>query len=532
MRRSHLYLVALGLLLAAAVFKLWLLPLPSSFWVDEMVTAFVVHYGPSHPSLAVAPQVVATVYYWLPWAAEHLWGFSEVVYRVPSTLCMGLAMLLLALLARRLIHPVAGWFVVFAALTLRGINYEAADARPYALATCVALGAAWFLVRWLDTARWLDALGYIICAALLWRVHLILWPFYLVLTAYTLARALRRETPVPWSNIAAVYAVVAAALVPVLLTTLKLLAETKAHVIFLQPPTWREFSGSYKFLLVAGAGAAAWVLSLGLNWPRRKPPSGTALVLILGWWVCQPLALFAFSLLTGNNVFVTRYLWLSLPGTALAATAAAACFIPDDFWKPAGMILGSGVVVLMGGFPSWAPLHHGSDWREAAREIVRLGIQAGTPVIYPSPFIEGKFPVWKPDYALPGFLYCHLLPYPVGGTPYLLPYTTSAEAEQYAAHIAGTSLASADRFVIYGGELNVDWWRRFFAQRPELAEWDSHKLGSFGDVEVIVFESPRRRLRSTSQLPCVGCDPALQSRAAGDADARGLAAAGTNGIVH
>jgi hypothetical protein len=414
---------------------------------------------------------------------------------------------------------------VFAALTLRGINYEADDARPYALATCVALGAAWFLVRWLDTARWLDALGYIVCAALLWRVHLILWPFYLVLGAYTLMRALRGETPVSWWSIAAVYAIVGAALIPVLVTTLKLLAETKAHVIFTQPPTWRELGGSYKFVLVAGVGLGAWLLGLLLKWPRQKSPAGSAWMLILGWWACQPLALFVYSLLTGNNVFVTRYLWLSLPGAALAATAVAACFIPGDFWKPAAVILGAGVVLLMGGIPHLGALHHGSNWRAAAREVRSLGIQPATPVVYPSPFIEAKFPVWEPDYALPGFLYCHLLMYPVGGTPYLLPFTTSIEAEQYAATLAAGALASSGRFVVYGGQLNVDWWRRFFSQRPELADWHSEKLGAFGDVEVVVFDKPQARSR-LSLLPCVRCDAALRNSPVSDADTRSLAAAG------
>ena len=110
MKRENYYSWALAGLLAAAVFKLWILPLRSSFWIDEMVTAFVVHYGPSHPSLAVAPQVTATIYYWLPWAAERLLGFSEVVYRIPSTMLMGLSLILLARLAMRLIHPEAGWF--------------------------------------------------------------------------------------------------------------------------------------------------------------------------------------------------------------------------------------------------------------------------------------------------------------------------------------------------------------------------------------------------------------------------------------
>src|SRR5215470_9387203 len=73
----------LAVLLALAIVRLWFLPLPSSFWVDEMVTAFVVHYGAQHPSLAIAPQVVESVYYSLPKMAEQLFGFSEVVYRLP-----------------------------------------------------------------------------------------------------------------------------------------------------------------------------------------------------------------------------------------------------------------------------------------------------------------------------------------------------------------------------------------------------------------------------------------------------------------
>jgi hypothetical protein len=45
----------LAVLLAACIVRFWLMPLPTSFWVDEMVTAFVIHYGAGHPSLTVAP---------------------------------------------------------------------------------------------------------------------------------------------------------------------------------------------------------------------------------------------------------------------------------------------------------------------------------------------------------------------------------------------------------------------------------------------------------------------------------------------
>ena len=495
MSRDHRYTWALCALLAAALLKLWILPLRSSFWVDEMVTAFVVHYGSSHPSLAVAPQVAASLYYWLPWASERLLGFSEAAYRIPSTLLMGLSLFLLARLAMRLIHPGAGWFAVFAALTLNGINYEADDARPYALATCVALGATWFLVRWLDNARWMDAFLYMVCAALLWRVHLIEWPFYAVLAGYTITRTLRGETRVTWWRIGIVYVVLGAALVPVLLTSFTLLSDSKAHVIFAYPPSLRELRGAFKFVLVAGAAAGAWLLSVKFKWLPQKRLSASNVILIAGWWVTQPVALFVFSRLTGNNIFVPRYLSLSLPGAALAATAAAAYFLPARAWKPSAAILGAAVLVFTGGVPRLAPLHHNSDWREASRKIREQGIRPDTPVLYPSPFIEAQTPVWQPGYPLPSFLYCHLPTYPVGGTPYLLPYSASTEvhqpeAEQYAARIADDVLASSQKFVIYGGDINVHRWERFFSGRPELALRHVRSLGSFGDVAAVVFENP------------------------------------------
>jgi hypothetical protein len=67
--------------------------------VDEMVTAFVVHYGAQHPSLAVAPQVTASLYYSLPRAAEAVFGFSETAFRIPSVLLMGIGLVLIARLA-------------------------------------------------------------------------------------------------------------------------------------------------------------------------------------------------------------------------------------------------------------------------------------------------------------------------------------------------------------------------------------------------------------------------------------------------
>src|SRR5580658_9778901 len=159
----------IGIVLAVSIARLWLVPLPSSFWVDELVTVFVVKH-PGHASFAVAPQVPQSIYYWLPRAAQSISGTSEIVYRIPSMVAMAIALWLVARLAARLIHPRAGWFAVFAALSIRGIDYFALDARPYALGMMTAAASLYFLVGWLDSARWRDAAAFVFFAALVWRV--------------------------------------------------------------------------------------------------------------------------------------------------------------------------------------------------------------------------------------------------------------------------------------------------------------------------------------------------------------------------
>src|ERR1035438_2164592 len=85
-------------LLALCMARLWLVPLPSSFWLDELVTAFVVKH-PGHASFAVAPQVPQSIYYWLPRAAFAMAGQSEVLFRISLMVAMGVGLWLICLTA-------------------------------------------------------------------------------------------------------------------------------------------------------------------------------------------------------------------------------------------------------------------------------------------------------------------------------------------------------------------------------------------------------------------------------------------------
>jgi hypothetical protein len=471
----------LPVLAALCFVRLWLMPLVSSFWVDEMATVFVVEHGAQDPSLKIAPQVPQSIYYSV--IREVVPGRSEAAYRLPSILFMAGALLFAGFLVSRLIHPDAWWFTLLASFTLRTIDYEAGNARPYAMGMCIAGAGLYFLLRWFDKGRVWDAALFVASAALLWRVHLIFWPFYIVFALYALSRIKERR----WWQVALIFAILGALLIPVALRAIELNAQAGQHVVVAEP-RWLDLLYSLRLLLVAGSGLGAWIWSRLAKQRGYAATPASGLVLILGWWLVHPFALFAFSRITGNSVFVPRYLALSLPGTAVAATLAAACFLPSRFWKPAALAIGLYALIVVGNWTELWPPHHNSDWRAAAQAVNQLTLPPSTPVICPSPFIEARPPEWTPDYKMPGFLYAHLLVYPVRGNAVLFPFATSPEAENYAVALLAGAVPAAGRFVIYGGNGPVHFWRDWFEKRPELAGWSQRSLGQFRDVDAILFE--------------------------------------------
>ena len=485
----------LPLLLALCIVRLWMMPLGSSLWVDEMATTFVIEHGAKDPTLAVAPQVPASIYYALPKASESVLGFSEFALRLPSLLAMLAALWLIGKIAARLIHPNAAWFAVFACLLLRGFNYQASDARPYALGTAVLCAGVWFLIRWLDSNGWVDGAAFAVCAALLWRVHLVFWPFYLIFALYAAVRIARRDTAVTWTRAGGVFVIIGASLIPVLQQAVAIDRGASAHVVS-APPGTKALMDSLKLglLVVSAAGAAVFARALREHAGKMAP--ATNLTLVAAWWLSAPIGLFAFSWITGNTTFVQRYLYAGLPGMALAATAAAAMFLPATQWKHLALVFGAGALVIMGDWTSFWPQHQHSDWRDAALAINAQGMASNTPVICPSPFIEALPPVWRPDYPLNSFLYSQLLVYRVDGQKYPFPFESSREAEVEARRLSEGPLESSGRFALYGPAASVTRWRDWFEAQPEFADWSNRRLGSFGDVEAVMFTAnPRQSAR-------------------------------------
>lgn len=475
-------------LLSACVVRLWFMLLTGSFWTDETGTAFVVRLA-GDASLDAAPQVPMSIYYALPRAAEKLFGFSEISYRIPSVLLMGLAFFFIARLTARLIDPAAAWFSVFVCFAMTDFNYFAVDARPYALGICVTAAAMYFLIRWLDTARWTHAVVFLFLAALLWRVQLAFWAFYPVFPIYTAARLLRRSTKVGWLRALVVYCLLIAALLPVAFQALHLLKTAGAHVIFTVPGprtfvhnvTWKPFAWGVGFVLVS---------VLCLKWPRNKAPDFESHTLIGLWWLFMPVCLWTYSNVSGTSLFVPRYFSIALPGAALVTIALVALYVPRKRWRTTAAVMGVVALVTTGHWSVMWPNHSPDDWRDGALAEHRLALEPDTPVVAVSPFVEAQPPVWKPDYYLPGFLYAPLFVYPLRGAVYPFPFVLSPESEAWGAKLIRDTLLRHSRFIVYGGGRFALHWVVWFASQPQLAGW-SYQVNRADAINTVVFEKPR-----------------------------------------
>lgn len=470
----------------ACIVRLWLSLIPESFWLDETVTAFIVRYGTGHPSLAAAPKLDLSIYYWLPRISRELFGPYEASLRLPSLLATGISLFLTARLAARLIHPEAAWFAVFLCFLSHEFTRQATDARPYGLGTCVALSAMWFLIRWLDKGDWLNAAFFCLFAALLLRVHLIYWPFYGVFLIYALVRFARGETRVSRSALAGVSLIVAASLFPMVLATLDLSRQASLHVVVDKSQNTSILTALLVPVIFA-CGVCGWLLAKVFHWPRQ-PIAATpaAWILILAWWLWQPACLLVYSSISRNDVFVARYFSLAIPGMILAATLALAYSVPSRAWKPLAAMLASGILIASFAH-GFAPPSRGSDWRDAARTVNDLIRGTNAPVLCPSPFVEAQPPLWTPEYSLPGFFYAHLAAYPIAGATILLPARLSPEGEQYVRPLIKERIVPAGRLVLYSGVYGVYQWLSWLENQPELNPWPKRHL-KFGDVEVVLFE--------------------------------------------
>ncbi|MEH0929946.1 glycosyltransferase family 39 protein [Micromonospora sp. CPCC 205558] len=359
----------------------------AQLWRDELATWSAATRSPTDLARLAGTIDAATGPYYL---LMHGWttvvGDSTIALRLPAVLAMTVAAGLLAVLGARLVDRRAGLFAGLLFAVLPGTSRYGQEARPYALATMLAVLATLLLVTALRRPSWARWAGYATAVAALGLIHLIALTLLaahalVVLIAWWRGPAAAGSTaPRPdaerdrraWRWLVAV--------LPAALLATPLLVKARAQqsrqlnwVHLVRPDDLSALPGGVAQSSVVG-GLLVGVAALGAARLGRRAVLPVSAVLL------PVLLLFAAG--TVVPLWVPRYLVFVVPFACLLAGAALAAVA-----APAALV----VVLLAGllGLPDQAALRRTHEWPRSApvdyagaARVIADGQRPGDAVVY------------------------------------------------------------------------------------------------------------------------------------------------------
>jgi mannosyltransferase len=473
----------LSIVTALVIANLWLVPMFSSLWLDELGTWWVVKDGLGDTvDRALAFHGQSPLYYAIVWLARTIGGDSEAVLRLPSLIAAAISAVLLYRLARTLIGREAARLAVLAFAATQTLAFEASEARPYAMAVMAVIGATYALVRWLDDGhRWSLAIVYALFAvAVVWLHYL----FALALVPhalYAFVRVRRGETEVSVRRLAAVAVIVTAGIVPLAVQLISLWDRRASLSI--------PLSGSVEdFAILLLPPVAVTSLFIGSllarmqNRARFAPVSArsSTLVLLGGWLLFPVVTLCLVSALTPVTLLSPMYMSCAAPATALFVGWAIASLQPAAVRRIVAVVLALMSVLAFGGY-----LKMGEDWRGAAA-FEREHAGPGTIVLLHPALVESAQLDWFSDPEKRSYLLSVQSYYPMEGRVTPMPYILNEEASAYLEGLVTGELAGADRFLLVTRYPQVP-FRDWLDGRLIAEGYGSRVIGTFGVIQVIEF---------------------------------------------
>lgn len=345
-----------------------------SYWNDEAATLRLARL-PLSELIGFAQQkdAVHLVYALLMHGWIGLVGESELAVRAPSAIAVGVAAAGVLVLLRELGRPRAAMLAAVVFVLLPRSSFNGTEARSYALATALVVGAAVLVVRAArrpGSLRWVAFVAVAGAANAAFIYSVLVLPA-LVLLALAVAHDRRRVL---------VQALAGCALSVVVALPVALLAAGQSAQI-----GWLRSQpvNVYTVLVESFFGEAWWLAALALGLlivaavrSRRRPEA--SLVAILVWLVLPAVVLLLGSALV-EPMFTPRYLSLSSPALAVALGQALASWRPAVSAVLAGLLVAAALPALVAmraetGKPG------GQDLRAIA-ETVRDGARPGDAVV-------------------------------------------------------------------------------------------------------------------------------------------------------
>lgn len=479
-------------LLVLAVGRLWLMPLGSSFWLDECATFWAIKAGPSEIVSRSLLFLHSPLHCFITWASGALGGYSEAALRLPSVFGLALAAWLLYRLASALYDRETALVAAAIFSCLEYVRFAAGDARPYALALAAVNGALLMLWRWLERERWRYALAYAALGALSVHLHFLLAYMIAVHGIYVLWRGIR-WTGVRIAQMAGAAALFLALVAP-LWPNLVFVVNNSTGLSWAPAPTVDMMIGyvvplSAVVALCAGVGVA-WMSGGRFSLQTRPAPAeSTRLAVVV--LLAPPILLGGVSWFTPVNVVLPRYL---LPTASGAAMLLARSIIG---WQPAPARYAAAAVFVwfsmlgLSGGRFWPP-HNSENWRDAIRAANFLVRERNEPVLVRAGFTESAVLERLTDTRHADYLLAPLAAYPLhAGKPFALPYQCDSPALAFVEANYVPMLKRESGFLLLLRD-REDCWAAYLAGRMTAEGFRTEATGEFGTIGLWRFSRDRR----------------------------------------
>ena len=460
---------------------LWLRPITSSLWMDELGTWWVIKDSLGDAiDRAARYQGQSPVFYVIEWLVARV-GHAEWILRLPSLAAATLAGFLMYRLGRRLLDADLGRLALLAFVAWPGIAFEASNARPYALALLSTVASVVALVWWLDEGGRARAAVWVLCGAAVMYAHY-LFPLVLIPELiYALVRVREGSTSIRARTVLLAAGAIALLDLPLIAQILSLADRSGSLSI----------PGSVSVswltdLLIPAAALGAIVLGGGLAWlasavrlvPLRVRRS--SVVLVLAWTIIPPLILGAVSLFTPVRFVTLRYTLSAAPGACLLFAGAVRALEPASARRLVALVF-----ALLSVLSQAASLKALEDWRWSSAQVAAMS-DSGTVVLMHPGLVESSQLDWFSDPERRSYLLSPTSYYSFPEQILPVPYDISTEGEQFLQRELDGIPPDTDR-LIYLTRFSGVPYVRWLEGRLEPEGWSEGRVESRGAMEIVEF---------------------------------------------
>jgi hypothetical protein len=465
-----------GLMIAV----LWVRPMVSSLWTDELGTWWVIS-GNAREAVtrAEAVQGQSPLYYLVAWATRLVTGPSEFGLRLPSLIFLLIAAFLIYRVATRLADPETGRIAVIVFAIWPSIAFAASDARPYALATLAAVASTWAVIRWLDSGRIWALTSYALLAAIIPYVHPIFGLVLIPQVVYAAARIREGSTRVRPREVTLAVLAIALLVAPI---ALELLALWRRHEDWSVPVTATVFGVTWMLVPPALVGAtvvAALLMTsrLRINSGRTQLPRSTV-ILLTGWFLIPAAVLVGVAIVSPVRLLEARYFLCVAPAAVLLVAIGVRALEPPDVRRIVVLVF-----AILSVLDLASPVKSG-DMRGAAA-LVRSVADENSVILIRSGFQESLQRSWYTDPERQGLLTAATSFYHVPGEIVPLPANLDTTTSDLARQQIEGPIKGADKVIAITltGSSYEPWLEEYMRERG----WTSHVIGTVNLFTVTEF---------------------------------------------